>query len=143
MNTWKKTSFDGRSSGVWRDQPRLYVDASTTLSPAGETNDDEIPQLTRLGLLRTAANVKGHVVSIRRVLGCVWMENHGACSLMLWDGHHIAEVAAFGSSINQRLLGLRPGDGVAMTVLKSVGAQGFCSIESTTEKPRLETFTIS
>ena len=25
-------------------------------------------------------------------------------SLMLWDGHHAAEVVAFGASINQRLL---------------------------------------
>ena len=130
--------------GVWRDQPRLYVDASTTLSPAGEMNDDEIPQLTRLGLLRTRANVKGHVVSIRRRSGVrVDGKPWSMLTLMLWDGHHVAEVAAFGSSINQRLLGLRPGDSVAMTGVEIGWRSGILQLRIDNRKTRLETFTIS
>ena len=130
--------------GVWRDQPRLYVDASTTLSPAGEMDDDEIPQLTRLGLLRTRANVKGHVVSIRRRSGVrVDGKPWSMLTLMLWDGHHVAEVAAFGSSINQRLLGLRPGDSVAMTGVEIGWRSGILQLRIDNRKTRLETFTTS
>ena len=82
--------------GVWRDQPRLYVDASTTLSPAGEMDDDEIPQLTRLGLLRTRANVKGHVVSIRRRSG-----------VRGWKTMEHAHAHAVGRSPRRRSCGLR------------------------------------
>ena len=107
-------------------------------------NDDEIPQLTRLGLLRTRANVKGHVVSIRRRSGVrVDGKPWSMLTLMLWDGHHVAEVAAFGSSINQRLLGLRPGDSVAMTGVEIGWRSGILQLRIDNRKTRLETFTTS
>ena len=73
-----------------------------------ELSDDEMPATTRLGLLRTRANVKGHVLSIRQRRACSRRETWAMVSLMLWDGHHVAEVVAFGASINQRLLDLKP-----------------------------------
>ena len=127
--------------GVWRDQPRLYVDENTTLKLRSELSDDEMPATTRLGLLRTRANVKGHVLSIRqrrgvRVDGKPW----AMVSLMLWDGHHVAEVVAFGASINQRLLDLKPGDGLAMTGVELGWRSGILQLRMDNRKTRIETF---
>ena len=89
---------------AWRDQPRLYVDAeSETSLPQSET---EIPG-TRIGLLRTRANVEGMVLSIRqqkgkRLDGRPW----SMLAFHLWDGSHVVEVVAFGSAISERLLKL-------------------------------------
>ena len=127
--------------GVWRDQARLYVDGSTQLMKPDEVEGSEIPELTRLGLLRTRANVKGHVLSIRRrsgtrIDGKPWT----MLSIMLWDGHHLAEVVAFGSSINQRLLSLRPGDGLAMTGVELGWRGGILQLRIDNRKTRMETF---
>lgn len=129
--------------GVWRDQARLYVDGSTQLMKAEAMEDSEIPELTRLGLLRTRANVKGHVLSIRRrsgtrIDGKPWT----MLSIMLWDGYHIAEVVAFGSSINQRLLSLRPGDGLAMTGAELGWRSGILQLRIDNRKTRMETFSV-
>lgn len=127
--------------GVWRDQPRLYVDANTVLHPNEEVNEETLPDLTRLGLLRTRANVKGHVIGIRRRSGTrVDGKPWSMLALMLWDGHHVAEVVAFGSSINQRLLTLRPGDGVAMTGVELGWRSGLLQLRIDNRKTRLETF---
>jgi hypothetical protein len=127
--------------GVWRDQPRLYVDASTVLHPHAEIEEKALPDLTRLGLLRTRANVKGHVIGIRRRSGTrVDGKPWSMLALMLWDGHHVAEVVAFGSSINQRLLALRPGDGVAMTGVELGWRSGLLQLRIDNRKTRLETF---
>ena len=130
--------------GVWRDQARLYVDGHTRLRHRADLSDDEMPKVTRLGLLRTRANVKGHVLSIRqrtgvRVDGKPW----AMVSLMLWDGHHVAEVVAFGASINQRLLDLRPGDGLAMTGVELGWRSGILQLRIDNRKTRIETFTPS
>ena len=106
-----------------------------------ELSDDEMPATTRLGLLRTRANVKGHVLSIRqrrgvRVDGKPW----AMVSLMLWDGHHVAEVVAFGASINQRLLDLKPGDGLAMTGVELGWRSGILQLRMDNRKTRIETF---
>ena len=127
--------------GVWRDQARLYVDGSTQLMKPDEMEGSEIPELTRLGLLRTRANVKGHVLSIRRrsgtrIDGKPWT----MLSIMLWDGHHLAEVVAFGSSINQRLLSLRPGDGLAMTGVELGWRGGILQLRIDNRKTRMEPF---
>ena len=127
--------------GVWRDQARLYVDGSTQLMKPDEMEGSEVPELTRLGLLRTRANVKGHVLSIRRrsgtrIDGKPWT----MLSIMLWDGHHLAEVVAFGSSINQRLLSLRPGDGLAMTGVELGWRGGILQLRIDNRKTRMETF---
>ena len=127
--------------GVWRDQPRLYVDSRTTLYSVNEAENLNLPELTRLGLLRTRANVKGHVIGIRRRSGT---RNDGKpwsmLALMLWDGHHVAEVVAFGASISQRLLSLRPGDGVAMTGVELGWRSGLLQLRIDNRKTRLETF---
>jgi hypothetical protein len=130
--------------GVWRDQARLYVDGHTKLRHRDELSDNEMPEVTRLGLLRTRANVKGHVLSIRqrtgvRVDGKPW----AMVSLMLWDGHHVAEVVAFGASINQRLLDLRPGDGLAMTGVELGWRSGILQLRIDNRKTRIDTFTSS
>ena len=127
--------------GVWRDQARLYVDGHTRLQNRAKLSDDEMPATTRLGLLRTRANVKGHVLSIRqrtgvRIDGKPW----AMLSLMLWDGYHVAEVVAFGASINQRLLDLRPGDGLAMTGAELGWRSGILQLRIDNRKTRIETF---
>jgi len=127
--------------GVWRDQARLYVDSHTSLQRRAELSDDEMASVTRLGLLRTRANVKGNVLSIRqrrgvRVDGKPW----AMVSLMLWDGNHVAEVVAFGASINQRLLELRPGDGLAMTGVELGWRSGILQLRIDNRKTRIETF---
>ena len=129
--------------GVWRDQARLYVDRSTKLLKPEGMEGSEIPELTRLGLLRTRANVKGHVLSIRRrsgtrIDGKPWT----MLSIMLWDGHHLAEVVAFGASINQRLLSLRPGDGLAMTGAELGWRSGILQLRIDNRKTRMETFSV-
>lgn len=128
--------------GVWRDQPRLYVDATTVLHSHADVDKATLPELTRLGLLRTRTNVKGHVIGIRRRSGTrVDGKPWGMLTLMLWDGHHLAEVVAFGASINQRLLSLRPGDGVAMTGVELGWRSGLLQLRIDNRKTRLETFT--
>ena len=60
-------------------------------------------------IVATRANVKGHVIGIRRRSGTrIDGKPWSMLTLMLWDGHHVAEVVAFGASISQRLLSLRP-----------------------------------
>ncbi|MED5291993.1 MAG: PD-(D/E)XK nuclease family protein, partial [Candidatus Thermoplasmatota archaeon] len=97
--------------GVWRDQPRLYVDAHASIEPQSE----EMVNSTRIGLLRTRANVEGLVLSIRRQNGTrldgrPW----SMLAFHLWDGSHVVEVVAFGSAINDRLLSLQPGETIRL-----------------------------
>ena len=46
--------------GVWRDQPRLYVDGHSEIVPQSDSDEAS----TRIGLLRTRANVEGLVLSL-------------------------------------------------------------------------------
>lgn len=127
--------------GVWRDQARLYLDGSTRLIKRADMDDSSVPKLTRLGLLRTRANVKGHVLSIRRRSGArIDGKPWTMLSIMLWDGQHLAEVVAFGASINQRLLSLRPGDGLAMTGVELGWRSGILQLRIDNRKTRMETF---
>ena len=106
------------------------------------SDEDMIPEgteFTRLGLLRTRANVLGHVLSIGqrsgvRVDGKPWT----MLSLMLWDGEATAEVVAFGSSINQRLLELRPGSSLAMTGVEIGWRSGVLQLRIDNRKTRIE-----
>jgi hypothetical protein len=59
-------------------------------------------------------------------------------SLILWDGPHIAEVVAFGASINQRLLQLRPGDPLGMTGAELGWRGGILQLRIDNRKTRLE-----
>jgi hypothetical protein len=100
----------GALPGAWRGGPRLYADGATTIEP-----DDPSVDTTRLGMLRTRANVRGKVVSIRRSSGTRLDGRPWAMSTFhLWDGAHIIEVAMFGGSLNDRLLSLRPGDSIGL-----------------------------
>lgn len=127
--------------GVWRDQPRLYLDGrSSCLGLDDAAAKTALDNVTRLGLLRTRANVFGHVLSIGqrsgvRVDGKPW----SMVSLMLWDGTHVAEVVAFGSSISQRLLALRPGDAISMTGVEIGWRSGVLQLRIDNRKTRLET----
>jgi len=125
--------------GVWRDQARLYLDDRTVASLHSESSEESEPY-TRLGLLRTRANVAGRVLSIgqrsgTRLDGKPW----SMLSLILWDGTHLAEVVAFGQSISQRLLALQPGDAVAMTGVELGWRGGILQLRIDNRKTRIET----
>ena len=88
----------GALPGVWRGQPRLYLDESSSIEVESEL------ELTRMGMLRTKANVQGVVLSCskrdgKRSDGRPW----SMLSFHLWDGERVAEVVAFGSAINGTL----------------------------------------
>lgn len=94
----------GALPGVWRGQPRLYLDHNSSIEP------DTDAELTRMGMLRTKANVEGVVLSCskrdgKRADGRPW----SMLSFHLWDGQRVAEVVAFGSAINGTMLSIRPG----------------------------------
>ena len=88
--------------GVWRDQPRLYVDGHSEIVPQSDSNEPS----TRIGLLRTG-QCRRIGLSIRqqsgmRLDGRPW----SMLAFHLWDGSHVVEVVAFGSAISERLLSL-------------------------------------
>jgi hypothetical protein len=125
--------------GVWRDQARLYLDQRSSAFSEGDLSQETGP-FTRLGLLRTRANVAGRVLSLGqrsgvRIDGKPW----SMLSLILWDGSHIAEVVAFGQSISQRLLALQPGDAVAMTGVELGWRGGILQLRIDNRKTRIET----
>lgn len=97
----------GALPGVWRGQARLYLDDKSAIEK--ETKLD----LTRMGMLRTKANIQGLVISISkrngtRVDGRPW----SLVSVHIWDGESVAEVVAFGSAINGSILKMKFGDNV-------------------------------
>ena len=94
----------GALPGVWRRQPRLYLDELSSIT------SDSDAELTRMGMLRTKANVEGVVLCCskrdgKRADGRPW----SMMSYHLWDGERVAEVVAFGSAINGTILSIRPG----------------------------------
>ena len=99
--------------GVWRGNPRLYLDNKSKIISV-ETDNDESKQkyeLTRIGLMRTRANVDGVVISIDKRSGVKLDEKPWSMlSLHIWDGEHVAEVVAFGSSITSQMIAIKPGD---------------------------------
>ena len=120
--------------GVWRDQPRLYVDGHSEIVPQSESDEPS----TRIGLLRTRANVEGLVLSIRqqsgmRLDGRPW----SMLAFHLWDGSHVVEVVAFGSAISERLLSLQPGEKIRLMEQNLAGVQDLCNSASMSEKPVL------
>ena len=95
--------------GVWRRQPRLYLDKESKIV---EKSDLEI---TRMGMLRTKANIEGRIISCgsrtgKRIDGRPWM----MLAFHIWDGTDTVECVAFGSSINQITLSLQPGDHIKL-----------------------------
>ena len=121
--------------GVWRDQPRLYVDARASI----EAQSEEMVNSTRIGLLRTRANVEGLVLSIRqqngtRLDGRPW----SMLAFHLWDGSHVVEVVAFGSAINDRLLGLQPGENIRLIGAELGWRAGLVQLRIDVRKTRIE-----
>ena len=121
--------------GVWRDQPRLYVDAHASI----EAQSEEMVNSTRIGLLRTRANVEGLVLSIRqqngtRLDGRPW----SMLAFHLWDGSHVVEVVAFGSAINDRLLSLQPGETIRLIGAELGWRAGLVQLRIDVRKTRIE-----
>ena len=99
--------------GVWRGNPRLYVDSNTEIVIDEDSNR---LKLTRIGLLRVKSNVSGIVISIDQRKGMRYDEKPWTMlNFHIWDGHSVVEVVAFGSSITTQLINLNPGDEVKIT----------------------------
>jgi len=100
----KEVTIVNALPGVWRKRSRIYLDAHSELT-------DEDVEVTRLGLLRTTANISGVVVGVRRskgvrLDGVPW----NLVATHLWDGSEVVELIAWGSSINNTILSITPGD---------------------------------
>ena len=101
--------------GVWRGNPRLYLDSKSKIISSGseEITDLEEIELTRIGLMRTRANIEGVILSIDQRNGVRLDEKPWAMlNIHIWDGNHIVEVVAFGSSITSQIRQMKPGDKV-------------------------------
>ena len=99
--------------GVWRGNPRLYLDNKSKIISIKSSDNDQSDkyQITRIGLMRTRANVEGVVLSIGLREGVRLDEKPWSMlNLHIWDGEHVAEVVAFGSSITSQMLTIRPGN---------------------------------
>ena len=123
----------GALPGVWRGQPRLYLDDSSSI----EIDSD--CQLTRMGMLRTKANVEGVVLSCskrsgKRADGRPW----SMLSFHLWDGESVAEVVAFGSAINSTMLSLIPGKKVKLTSAELGWREGLVQLRIDSRTTRIE-----
>jgi hypothetical protein len=128
--------IENASSGVWRDQPRLYLDELSKISTQTDTQEIEI---TRLGLLQTRANVEGVILSIQqqsgtRLNGKPWT----MLSFSLWDGNNIAEMVAFGSSISNTLLDLKVGSSVKIMSAEIGWRNGLLQLRFDSRKTRIE-----
>ena len=120
--------------GVWRDQPRLYVDGHSEIVPQSDTDEAS----TRIGLLRTRANVEGLVLSIRqqsgmRLDGRPW----SMLAFHLWDGSHVVEVVAFGSAISERYF-LQPGEKIRLIGAELGWRAGLVQLRIDVRKTRIE-----
>ena len=123
----------GALPGVWRGQSRLYLDELSSI----ET--DSNLELTRMGMLRTKANVHGVVLSCskrdgKRSDGRPW----SMLSFHIWDGERVAEVVAFGSAINATMLSLRPGYEVVITSAELGWREGLVQLRIDSRSTRME-----
>ena len=99
--------------GVWRGNSRLYLDHKSEIISLTDENKESLDniEMTRIGLMRTRANVEGVVVSIAKRDGVRLDEKPWSMvNLHIWDGVHVAEVVAFGSSITNQITDLSPLD---------------------------------
>ena len=117
----------------WRGQPRLYLDESSSIEVESEL------ELTRMGMLRTKANVQGVVLSCskrdgKRSDGRPW----SMLSFHLWDGERVAEVVAFGSAINGTLLSIIPGCEVKITSAELGWREGLVQLRIDSRTTRIE-----
>ena len=124
----------GALPGAWRRSARLYADAGTTFHDV-----DEEAEVTRLGMLRTRANVSALVVSIGRgngirLDGRPWSMG----TLHVYDGDRIIEVAMFGSTLTDRILDIRPGDHVKLTGAELGWREGMPQLRIDARSTRVE-----
>ncbi len=124
----------GALPGAWRRSPRLYADAGTTFHA-----DDPEADVTRLGMLRTRANVSALVVSIGRGKG-IRLDGRpwSMGTLHVYDGERIIEVAMFGSSLTDRILDIRPGDHVKLTGAELGWREGMPQLRIDARSTRVE-----
>ena len=123
----------GALPGVWRGQPRLYLDDSSSIEVESDL------ELTRMGMLRTKANVQGVVLSCskrdgKRSDGRPW----SMLSFHLWDGERVAEVVAFGSAINGTLLSISPGCEIKITSAELGWREGLVQLRIDSRTTRIE-----
>ena len=123
----------GALPGVWRGQPRLYLDELSSIEVESDL------ELTRMGMLRTKANIEGVTLSCskrdgRRSDGRPW----SMMSFHIWDGERVAEIVAFGSAINGTLLSIRPGDVVKITSAELGWREGLVQLRIDSRTTRIE-----
>jgi hypothetical protein len=111
----------------------LYLDENSSIEI-----DSEL-ELTRMGMLRTKANVQGIVLSCskrdgKRSDGRPW----SMMSFHLWDGERVAEVVAFGSAINGTLLSISPGDEIKVTSAELGWREGLVQLRIDSRTTRIE-----
>ena len=131
--------------GVWRGSPRLYLDSKSEILTVADaeayfskSGRELKSETTRIGLLRTRANVEGIVLSLRKRSGVRLDEKPWTMFAMhLWDGTHVVEIAAFGSSISGQMEGLRPGDRVALMAAELGWRAGLPQLRIDNRKTRL------
>jgi hypothetical protein len=131
--------------GVWRGSPRLYLDSKSEILTVADAENyfsksgrELKSETTRIGLLRTRANVEGIVLSLRKRSGVRLDEKPWTMFAMhLWDGNHVVEIAAFGSSISGQMEGLRPGDRVSLMAAELGWRAGLPQLRIDNRKTRL------
>jgi len=132
--------------GVWRGAPRLYVDSRTRIMPVAlaakefeQTPLSLSERTTRIGLLRTRANVEGVVLSVRKRSGIrLDAKPWTMLNVHLWDGHSIVEVASFGSSITGQMEALRPGQTLKLLAAEMGWRAGLPQLRIDSRKTRLQ-----
>ena len=132
--------------GVWRGSPRLYVDSRTRILPLAEAQKEfssASTQLsertTRIGLLRTRANVEGIILSVRKRSGVrLDAKPWTMMNVHLWDGHSVVEVASFGSSITGQMESLRPGQRLKIMAAEIGWRAGLPQLRIDSRKTRLQ-----
>jgi|TARA_B100001094_G_C18185708_1_gene803651 hypothetical protein len=132
--------------GVWRGSPRLYVDSKTRIMTVQEAEKEFVQNsqklsehTTRIGLLRTRANVEGIILSIRKRSGVrLDAKPWTMLNVHLWDGSSVVEVASFGSSITGQMESLRPGQRLKLLAAEIGWRAGLPQLRIDSRKTRLQ-----
>jgi hypothetical protein len=132
--------------GVWRGSPRLYVDSRTRILPLAEAQEEFAntsstlsERTTRIGLLRTRANVEGIILSVRKRSGVrLDAKPWTMMNVHLWDGYSVVEVASFGSSITGQMESLRPGQRLKLMAAEIGWRAGLPQLRIDSRKTRLQ-----
>ena len=94
---------------------------------------------TRIGLLRTRANVEGIILSVRKRSGVrLDAKPWTMLNIHLWDGSSVVEVASFGSSITGQMESLRPGQRLKLLAAEIGWRAGLPQLRIDSRKTRLQ-----